>query len=44
MLGAGPDRDALVDKATFEVLRGGVTAAAGARVVGKLWDQLGGLL
>ncbi len=44
VLGAGPDRDALVDKATFEVLRGGATAEAAARVVGKLWNQLGGLL
>ncbi len=42
--GAGPDWDALVDKATFEVLRGGATAEAAARVVAKLWDQLGGLL
>jgi hypothetical protein len=44
VLEAGPDRDALVDKATFEVLRGGVTAEAAARVVRKLGDQLGGLL
>lgn len=44
VLAAGPDRDALVDKATFDVLRGGVTAEAAARVIGNLWDQLGALL
>jgi hypothetical protein len=44
VLEAGPDRDALLDKATFEALRGGATAEAAARVVRNLWDQLGGLL
>jgi hypothetical protein len=34
----------VVDKATFEVLRGGVMAEAAARLVGTLGDQLGGLL
>ena len=40
----GPDRDSLVNKATFEVLEVGATAEAAARIIGNLWDQLGGLL
>jgi hypothetical protein len=44
VLEPGSDRDALVDKATFDVLVGGATAETAARVVGTLWDQLEGLL
>ena len=44
VVGPGPDRDALADKATFDVLRGGASADAAARVVQNLWDQLEPLL
>ena len=43
VLRPGPDRDALLEKAAFDVLRGGVAADAAARVVRNLWDQLEGL-
>lgn len=44
VVGSGPDRDALVDKAAFDVLRGGTTADTASRVIQNLWDQLEGLL
>lgn len=40
----GSDRDALVEKATFEVLKGGTAAEAAARLIGNLWYQLGAIL
>jgi hypothetical protein len=43
-LETGPDRAALVDKATFEVFGGGAMADAAARIIGNLWNQLGDLL
>jgi hypothetical protein len=43
-LGPGPDRDALVAKATAEVLAGGTAPEDAVRLVGDLWDALGGLL
>lgn len=41
--GEGPDRDALVAKATAEVLAGGDRPEAAVRLVAKLWDELGSL-
>ena len=43
-LGPGPDRDALVAKATVEVLAGGTGPDEAVRLVENLWDTLGGLL
>ena len=43
-LGAGPDQDALMDKAAFDILKGGTTAEAAVRMVGNLRDQLRALL
>ena len=43
-LGPGLDRDALVDKATFDVLSAGGTAQAAGNVIRNLWDILGRLL
>ncbi|HWE36985.1 MAG TPA: hypothetical protein VG406_10500 [Isosphaeraceae bacterium] len=43
-LGAGPDRDALVAKATAEVLAGGAAPEAAVRLVAELWDELGSRL
>jgi hypothetical protein len=42
--GEGPDRDALVAKATVEVLAGGDSPKAAVRLVARLWDELGSLL
>lgn len=44
VLQPGPDRDALLDKAAFELLSRGATAETAERVVANLWDQLGRLL
>ncbi|MBY0231503.1 MAG: hypothetical protein K2W96_19635 [Gemmataceae bacterium] len=44
VLDPGPDRDALVDKATFDVLKGGTPVDAAARLVEDLWNQLGAIL
>ena len=43
-LGPGQDRDALVAKATVEVLVGGKAADDAVRLIGDLWELLGGLL
>ena len=40
----GPERDALMDKAAFELLSRGVTAETAERVIANLWDLLGRLL
>ena len=42
--GEGPDRDALVAKATAEVLAGGDSPGAAVRLIARLWDELGSLL
>jgi hypothetical protein len=42
--GEGPDRDALMAKATAEVLAGGDSPEAAVRLVARLWDELGSLL
>src|SRR4051794_14914430 len=42
--GAGPDRDALIAKATAEVLAGGGRPEAAVRLVVELWGELGSLL
>jgi hypothetical protein len=44
VIGDGPDRDALVAKATAEVLSGGTGPDATVRLVENLWDTLEGLL
>ena len=44
VLEPGPDRDALLDKAAFEMLNRGATAEMAERVIANLWDQLGRLL
>jgi hypothetical protein len=44
VLGPGSDRDMLVAKATAEVLVGGTKPEAAVRLIGDLWDTLGGLL
>ncbi len=44
VLGPGPDRDALLAKATVEVLTGGTGPEDAVRLVENLWDTLGGLL
>lgn len=44
MLEAGPDRDALVEKATYDVLKGGTAAETAARLIRKLWGQLEAVL
>jgi hypothetical protein len=44
MVGEGPDRDALMAKATAEVLAGGDSPGAAVRLVAKPWDELGSLL
>ena len=43
-LGPGSDRDALVAKATAEVLAGGTGPERSVRLVRDLWDLLGALL
>lgn len=42
--GDGPDRDALVAKATAEVLAGGDSPAAAIRLAARLWNELRSLL
>jgi Zn-dependent protease with chaperone function len=44
VLEPGPDRDALLDKAAFELLSRGATAETAERVIANLWDLLGRLL
>ena len=44
VLAPGPGRDALVEKAAFDVLRGGASAESAERVVRMLWTDLEGLL
>ncbi len=44
VLGPGPDRDALVAKATAEVLAGGTGPRDAVRLIGELWGVLGRLL
>lgn len=44
VLQPGADRDALLDKAAFELLTRGATAETAERVIANLWDQLGRLL
>lgn len=44
VLDAGPDRDALIAKATVEVLAGGRGPDDAVRLVGELWTTLGELL
>ena len=44
VLAPGPDREALLEKAAFDVLRGGASAETAERVVRKLWIELEGLL
>jgi hypothetical protein len=44
VLEAGPERDTFVDKAAFELVNRGATAATAERVITNLWDQLGRLL
>jgi Zn-dependent protease with chaperone function len=44
VLEPGPDRDALSDRAVFELLSRGATAETAERVIANLWDQLGRLL
>ena len=44
VLAPGPDREALLEKAAFDVLRGGASAETAGRVVRKLWTELEGLL
>jgi hypothetical protein len=43
-LAPGPDRDALVAKATVEVLAGGIGPEDAVRLIEDLWDTLGELL
>ena len=43
-LDPGPDREALVEKATFDVLRGGASVETADRVVRQSWTELEGLL
>lgn len=43
-LRAGPDRDALVAKATAEILAGRADPGAAVRLVEELWDELRSLL
>lgn len=43
-VGPGSDRDALVAKATAEVLDGGTGPDDAVRLIGNLWDALEGLL
>jgi hypothetical protein len=40
----GPDRDALIAKATAEILAGGTKTENAVRLIQNLWDSLGGLL
>jgi hypothetical protein len=44
VVGEGPDRDALLSKATAEMLAGADRPEATVRLVAELWNQLGGLL
>jgi Zn-dependent protease with chaperone function len=44
VLQPGSDRDMLLDKAAFELLSRGATAATAERVIASLWDQLEKLL
>jgi hypothetical protein len=44
VLEPGPDRDALLDKAAFELLNRGATAETAERVIANLSDLLGRLL
>ena len=44
VLAPGPDREALVEKAAFDVLRGGASVEVAERVVQTLWTDLEGLL
>jgi hypothetical protein len=44
VLGPGSDRDALMAKATAEVLVGGTSADEAVRLVTNLWESLEGLL
>ncbi len=44
VVGEGPDRDALIAKATAEVLAGGQSPEAVVRLVATLWDELRSLL
>lgn len=44
VLGEGPDRDALIAKATAEVLTGGIGPVDAVRLVENLWEVLEGLL
>ena len=40
----GLDQDSLVEKATFDILRGGGSMDAATRIIRNLWDQLGAML
>ena len=44
VLKPGPDREALRQKAAFDLLHRGATAEAATRVIENLWELLGGLL
>lgn len=44
ILKPGPDRDALVAKATMDALSGGAAPANVVRLIQDLWDQLGAAL
>ena len=44
LVGAGADRDMLVDKATADLLDVGATAESVARQIERWWELLGGLL
>jgi hypothetical protein len=44
VLDPGPDRDDLMAKAAFDILKGGATAETAVRIVRDLWGQLEGLV
>jgi hypothetical protein len=44
LVGAGDDRDALVDKAAVDLLDAGATAQSAARQIERWWELLGELL